>query len=243
MSEANFFRTGSRTIRRCVAASAIPAIWVVCLPALRVSANDNPGAVSASARSAEASGRENRQTPGVRLARNHLPELLPVLKHLREHQPEQYERAVRDLDRAAKRLETQARRSEALHEASLKEWQSRSRIDLLKARLKVRRTDADRRQLVSEMQRLREVELERLAVERELLAEREQTMRARAAQLQQVIERLQRQIDDIDQRVVRLNRQSGEQEAAEVLRSLDEGREKREEREPRRGSQRQPGGR
>ena len=124
----------------------------------------------------EASGRNDSvadaDSPGVQLTRQHLAELLPLLSHLRTHEPGQYEKAIRELDRAAKRLETQQRRGGEFYDMALRQWQSRGRIDLLKAKLRVRPSESDRERLLSEMRSLREVEVQRLRLEWEVLVQR-----------------------------------------------------------------------
>jgi hypothetical protein len=199
-----------------VSAGVWPTATVADAPKLSVSGE--PGAV-ATAASVGAS-----DSPGMKLAQRYLSDLVPVLEHLRDHEPEQYDKAIRDLDRAAKRLETLQRRDAELHKLALREWQTRGRVDLLKARLRVRRTDADVRLLLTQMRSLRDIELKRLARERELLAEREAQMAQRAAQAQQVAERSRRQIEELDQQINRLTSQPVHANSPAYLRAIGAGR-------------------
>jgi len=146
-------------------------------------------------------------SPGVELARQHLKALLPLLSHLRTHEPEQFEKAIRELDRAAKRLESQQRRGDEFYQIALQQWQSRGRIDLLKARLRVRPTDSDRNTLLAEMQRLREIEIERLRLEVETVIERQKMLAVRAAQAEAASKRTAEQLDELNQNIQRLTAQ------------------------------------
>jgi hypothetical protein len=153
-------------------------------------------------------------SPGIELAERHLPELLPVLGHLRDHEPQQYAKAIADLDRAAKRLEIQSRRGEQFFDAALRQWQSRGRVDLLKARVRVRPSEADSVRLKAAMKDYRESELARLKLERETLAERERMMTRRAEQATRAAERAAKQLAEIDRNIERVKAQRIDAQAA-----------------------------
>jgi hypothetical protein len=150
-----------------------------------------------------------------------LPELLPVLGHLRDHEPEQYDKAIRDLDRAAKRLEMQARRGEKFFDAAIRQWQARGRVDLLKARLRVRPSDEDSARLVAAMKAYRESELARLTLERETLEQRRRTLTLRAEQATQAANRATKQLAEIDKNIERVKAQRGEARSAARRRAAD----------------------
>lgn len=146
-------------------------------------------------------------SPGVQLAQQHLSELLPLLSHLRVHEPDQYEKAVRELDRAAKRLESQQRRGQEFYDVALRQWKSRGRVDLLKAKLRVRPSEQDRKRLLAEMRFLREVEVERLRLEWEVIAQRQKVLAARMAQAESAAKRAKEQMDELSQNIERLTAQ------------------------------------
>lgn len=146
-------------------------------------------------------------SPGVQLARRHLAELLPLLSHLRAHEPAQYDKAIRELDRSAKRLESQRRRGGEFYDLALLQWQSRGRIDLLKAKLRVRPSESDRKRLLAEMRSLREVEIQRLRLEWEVLSERQRMLAARVAQSESAALRTREQIEELDRNIERLTSQ------------------------------------
>ena len=141
---------------------------------------------------------ESSESSGLDLARQHLPELVPVLEYLRSKEPDRYRKAILDLDRAVKRLELQRRRGQAFFDVALRQWQARGKIDLIKARLKVRPTAKDRDSLLVEMSRVREIELERLELERESVRQRERIASQRLTQAAQVVDRLKQQARELD---------------------------------------------
>ena len=126
---------------------------------------------------------------GLALAKQHLRELIPVLDHLRDHSPEQYEKALRDLDRAAKRLESIRRRDPRLYEISLREWQARGQIDLLKAKLRVKKSAASQQEMLQHLHALRDAEVQRIERQLELIDEREAAYKERIGQLSGFIQR------------------------------------------------------
>lgn len=205
-------------------------LFILCLTSgSHRSANAAPPSTGGTAATADTTrgdggGIDEGSSPGLELAREHLAALLPLLAHLRDHEPEQYEKAIRDLDRAAKRLETLRRRDEGLYEVALREWQTRGRVDLLKARLRVRRSDADARQLLAQMQQLRKIEIERVRRERDLLQQRHSLMTQRAAQAQQVAVRSARQIEELDRQLKRLVSQPLDADSPAYQRALGAAR-------------------
>jgi hypothetical protein len=72
--------------------------------------------------------------------RNH-EELAQLLTHLKEDQPKEYERAIRELFRASERLAQIQERDPGQYELELQLWNTQSRIQLLTARLKMGASD------------------------------------------------------------------------------------------------------
>jgi hypothetical protein len=107
-------------------------------------------------------------SPGVELANARMKELIPLLDRLKKRAPHQYEKAIRDLDRSAKRLEAIRKRDEKLFEASMREWTTRSEIQLRKAKLRVANTVVDAEQLEKLQRSLINIQIERLKREIEL---------------------------------------------------------------------------
>ena len=191
------------------AISSVPASNAFTADNTNKATTGNVG-TAASGNEAELGRKDSRgveDSPGVQLARRHLAELLPLLSHLRVHEPIQYDKAIRELDRAAKRLESQERRGGEFYDVALRHWQSRGRIDLLKAKLRVRPSESDRKRLLAEMRSLREVEIERLRLEWEILSARQRMLAARVSQAESAAKRAQEQMEELNQNIQRLTSQ------------------------------------
>jgi hypothetical protein len=101
-----------------------------------------------------------------------LPELKPVLDHLRSDDPHQYNLAVRDLAKSARRLEAAKHRDQQLFEIEVELLQAQSSVRLLTAKLKVRDSQTDRQSLRKAVSRLQEAELNRTRYDIQMLKER-----------------------------------------------------------------------
>lgn len=126
---------------------------------------------------------------GLELASAHLQELVPVLDQLKLNSSLQYEKAVRELDRASKRLNSIKRRDNKLYEISLREWKIRCQIDLLKAKLQVQKSAPDQERMFQRLKSLREIEIERVTRELSLLEIRAQAHTERIAQSRQMLDK------------------------------------------------------
>ena len=99
------------------------------------------------------------------LVSSHLPALSIVLKRLREDQPREYDRAIRDLARSARRLDSAKSRDEVLYELELELLQAQTAATLLMAKLKVRDNPADRKHLKTSAERLHQAQISRAEYE------------------------------------------------------------------------------
>ncbi len=138
---------------------------------------------------AEKSEASSSDTPGFELATKHLSELLPVLKHLQKHSPRQYEKAIHELDRSAKRLNMIKQRDSKLFDISLRQWKMRGQVDLLKAKVRVKKSEPDQKAILQQLKALHDIELERLDRELALIDERLVVNEDRLRQTKQMIER------------------------------------------------------
>lgn len=184
------------------------------------------GATSAIAGSELSSGKtgvELREPPsvvGLELANKHLRELLPLLDHLRVHSSAQYEKAIRDLDRSAKRLEAIHRRDHQLYEISLREWKTRCQIDLLKAKLQVQKSPQDEKRMLDRLRSLREIELERVMRELVLLEDRDRLYEERIRQSHESIERGELRRQQLLEQKQRLIEEPVERHSAVYLKAI-----------------------
>lgn len=141
---------------------------------------------------------ERAETKVLRMVREHLPELRPMLKRLRADAPVQYRRAIVDLARSARRLETARRRDETLYEIEVEMLQAKTDVNLAVARLKVRDQQADRNALRQAVTRVHQVEQRRAEYEVELLEQRRKRVES---QLGDARERLKAKRSDMESAV------------------------------------------
>jgi len=135
----------------------------------------------------------DQRSAGRMLAETQLRELIPVLDHLKKASSPQFEKAIGDLDRTAKRLDAIKNRDSKLYELSLREWKLRCRIDLLKARARVRDSEKVQMQLSARMAQLPGIQSARIERELTLLDDRERTLRERAHNTEVTLKRVQTQ--------------------------------------------------
>ncbi len=178
-----------------------------------------PGIALASNRPAAATSEPN-VSPGLELARAHLRELIPVLDHLRTHDAQQYDKAIRDLEKSAKRLESISRRDAKLYEISLREWKTRGHIDLLKAKLKVKHSIQDQQAMLERLQSLRDTELERVRRELVLMDERDANYQDRIRQLNLSLERGAALRQSLNEQRVRLESEPIDQNSYTYLKAI-----------------------
>lgn len=106
------------------------------------------------------------------LVREHLPKLVPLLKQLKTDQPRQYERAVWDLARSAKKLNAAKKRDDQLFEVELEFLKAETEANLIAARLKVRDNPNDRKHLRESVARLHAAKQSKMRYEIEIYQKR-----------------------------------------------------------------------
>lgn len=123
----------------------------------------------------------------------HHPELARLLEQLREKSPEQYAKALHELNRSREQLERTKTRNPERYDAALEAWKLSSRIRLTVARMSLTKDPAlaaELRELVTARQAL---ELESLRAEQDRLEKRieklRSTLAAREADPAQAVER------------------------------------------------------
>ena len=108
----------------------------------------------------------------TQLVDSHLPDLKNVLKHLRSNDLQQYNLAIRDLARSARKLELSKKRDQGLYDLEVELLQANSNVRLLTAKLKVRDDQSDRKRLREAVSRLHDAELQRARYDVNSLQER-----------------------------------------------------------------------
>lgn len=106
------------------------------------------------------------------MVKTHMPELREILSQLEKSNPQQHERAIRDLSRSLQRLTTAKRRDAALYEIELTLWKSRTSANLSAARVKVRDSAANRKALRAAVVQLTQAETARAQYDVELYKKR-----------------------------------------------------------------------
>lgn len=129
-------------------------VWLssllACLAVAGLALGQTPGQTGAQSDKREVPQKQNKKLPlavtpereaAVRtfVERNH-PELAGLLAHLKDSQPKEYERAVRELHRVTERLAGVQERDPLQYELEIKLWTAQSEVQLLAARLKMGQT-------------------------------------------------------------------------------------------------------
>lgn len=123
----------------------------------------------------------------LRMVDRYLPEIKRLLDQLRVREPRQYDVAIRNLARSAKRLEWAKKRGEEAFELEVNVVQAQSAINLLIAKLKIRDSQNDRQSLRAAAKQLAAAELARSDFE--------------LAQMQTRLKRLKDQVSVAEQRL------------------------------------------
>jgi hypothetical protein len=172
-----------------VRVAALPATLIVTLGALAALADGDarPGKNRAPADAEKGAAAENasdREKAALAFVRDNHPELAQLLEQLKPMKPADYNRAVREIYTVSKTLAALKERDPQRYELGLEMWKSRSRVELLTAKL-IRSPSPELEG------QLREAVAAQLDVElRQQRLEREQT-EARLKKLNANIERLE----------------------------------------------------
>lgn len=127
------------------------------------------------------------ETAVCQMVEDHLPDLQSMLNHLRNKEPKQYELAIRNLSKYARRLESAKKRGEQIFEFEVESVKAQSAVDVLVAKLKVRDNKSDREALRKAVGRLHDATLSRAKFD--------------VTQLELRLKRTQQQLDTAKKRV------------------------------------------
>ncbi len=145
--------------------------------------------------------------------RNHA-ELADLLAALKTNDPEQYERAVRDIFRTTERLAQIQERDPLQYELEVAAWTAQSRVELLAAKLKMESSDELIKQLREALKTQNEARVALLKHERKKAADR-------LGKLDAEIARYESERDDVVNRQLKiLGRASGEGRPAKAATKL-----------------------
>lgn len=122
------------------------------------------------------------------LVQSHLPQLAVMLDRLRDANPRQYDRAIRDLSRWVKRLESAKKRDPNLYGIEVDLLKAETNVDLLSAKLKVRDDPSDRNLLRNAVDQLHQAKTARVRYDVQLATDR---LNRAKQQLQSASQKLQ----------------------------------------------------
>lgn len=126
----------------------------------------------------------------------HLPELKSLLEPLKKNQVRQYEAAIRNLAKSARRLESAHKRGEVAYEREAEVIKAQTAINLLIAKLKVRDDQKDRAALRKAAEQLQLAELQRTRHEVTLMKSRLKKLQAQFDASQQRLKNSESNLDD-----------------------------------------------
>lgn len=191
------------------AASTALAIEPTSSVAISESATIGP---LAEKRAASETSEPSTDQVALRLVRQYLPELEPMLDRLRQSDAKQFKRATAELARWSRRIEFAQKRDQRLYEIEVEFLKAEAEVNLLTARLKVRDDTADRERLKTATTRLQQAKVSRGQYDVETLTAR---MKRAQQQLKAARERLQAMRtnvdDDLDAAYVGQLRKAGRQ--------------------------------
>ncbi|MEZ6092555.1 MAG: hypothetical protein R3C05_32010 [Pirellulaceae bacterium] len=125
------------------------------------------------------------------LVDQHLPELKPVLASLKKHSNKEYRKAMTDLARTSRRLQSLQKRDETGYEIEVAYVQWQTRADLALAELAIRDTPKTRDQLKQALINREQVRMDRMNHERSRLIQRIDRMQEQVLRLDQQIKESQ----------------------------------------------------
>jgi hypothetical protein len=131
----------------------------------------------------------------VRMVNDHLPELKPLLAQLRNKEPEQYKRAIRDLAKSSRRLAAAEKRGPEAFELEVRTIRAQTSVNLLVAKLRVRDRESDRKALRKATETLRHAELERTRHEVKLLQARLERLQKHVQTARQELQEKEQHLD------------------------------------------------
>ena len=196
MVEANHTRPAIRVLASVLIALLLVPLASADLPATNArSLADNRTTSSTSEATTE---RRETERMVEDLVQSHLPEMTSVLKQLRNVQPEAYERAIKDLFKAARKLELAEKRDQRLFEIEVELLQAEYQASLLMAKLKVRDSESDRRKLRDAAARLQRAQTSRSEYDVDVFRKR---LERAQRQLDSAVTRLESRKKDADTQV------------------------------------------
>lgn len=129
-------------MHRYLLPSFIVCLFVVVLSSQAENTSRTSGRSDKNANAKPMSVTPEREAAAMTFVKQHHPELSDLLVYLKKNMPKQYDKAARELFRASERLaRLKDNGDDKRYDLELKLWQTRSRVQLLTARLRTRPGD------------------------------------------------------------------------------------------------------
>ena len=141
-----------------------------------------------------------RETAAIKFAQQHHPELAELLNRLKASHPDQFTKALRELDKTRDRLEKARENDAERYAILLHEWQLDSRVRLLAARLTMSTSEELETELRQALTERHDVRLQLLTYDREKSKTRLQKMD------EQIAEHVQSRETSIDREFDRIKK-------------------------------------
>jgi len=147
-----------------------------------------------------------REAAAITFVRTHHPELADLVAVLKERQPKEYQRALRDLFRASERLAQIHDVDKGRYELELKAWKLQSRVVLLTARMTMEPSDKLRGDLKTALEQQYDNQLALVRADRDRAKQRIEMLDKQIERLeQQKAEAIERQVETLSREAKKMN--------------------------------------
>ncbi len=102
------------------------------------------------------------------------------MSRLKQRSPGQFDKAMKDLDRAAKRLDSLKQREPSLYDSAIAEWRMRATLDLLKAKHKAKPSKESEAAIAKQQEAIRVIRIQQIKKELTALAAREKLLKEKS---------------------------------------------------------------
>jgi hypothetical protein len=134
---------------------------------------EEPGKPEHAEKKSRSEKSESDRKAAMQFATQHHPELARLLEQLEKSRPNEFARAIRDLNQQLQQLERTRDKSPARYEAQLESWKTESQIRVLTARWSLSRDPELETQIRGLLKQRREAKMAQLKADKERLLEQQ----------------------------------------------------------------------
>lgn len=134
---------------------------------------EEPGKPEQAEKKSRSEKSESDRKAAMQFATQHHPELARLLEQLEKSRPNEFARAIRDLNQQLQQLERTRDKSPARYEAQLESWKTESQIRVLTARWSLSRDPELETQIRGLLKQRREAKMTQLKADKERLLEQQ----------------------------------------------------------------------